>query len=269
MTSQLATSALREFQDGFAQALLAADPVAEVKPDIAALTAQPGFSVYRNTVMKGCVDALQANYPAVERLVGEQWLRAAASIYVRTELPAHPTLLDYGAGFAEFLHAFAPAAELPYLTGVAQLDRWWTEAHTARDESPVEPAAIAQRSLQELEWLVLRPHAAAHWKWFDGLPIFMIWQRNRDTTFDHDAAPEIEWHGQGALITRPHAAVQAIEIDAAACAFLDACAAGETLAEAAAAALQTSAAVDLSSLMATLLNAGAFAADAMTEEVRR
>jgi hypothetical protein len=57
--------------------------------------------------------------------------------------------------------------------------------------------------------------------------------------------------------------VQAIEIDAAACAFLDACGAGETLAEAAAAALQTDAAVDLSSLMATLLDAGAFAADAV------
>lgn len=261
MTSPLATSALCEFQDGFAQALLAADPVAEAKPDIAALTAQPGFSVYRNTVMKGCVDAVHANYPAVGRLVGEEWLRAAAAIYVRTGLPAHPTLLDYGAGFADFLRSFAPAAELPYLPGVAQLDRFWTEAHTARDESSVEPAAIAQRSLHELECVVLRPHAAARWAWFDGLPIFTIWQRNRDPTFDHEAAPEIEWHGEGALITRPHAAVQAIEIDAAACAFLDACGAGETLAEAAAAALQTDAAVDLSSLMATLLDAGAFAAE--------
>ena len=28
------------------------------------------FAVYRNTVLKGCIDALQANYPTVGQLVG-------------------------------------------------------------------------------------------------------------------------------------------------------------------------------------------------------
>ena len=36
------------------------------------LAAQPAFAVYRNTVMKGCVDALEANFPTVARLVGEE-----------------------------------------------------------------------------------------------------------------------------------------------------------------------------------------------------
>ena len=60
-------TALTRFQDGFAQALLAPDPaeIAGLSAAIAALARQPGFAVYRNTVMKGCVDALQANYPAI------------------------------------------------------------------------------------------------------------------------------------------------------------------------------------------------------------
>ena len=268
MTPHIATLTLRAFQDEFAQALLATDSGAIPATDVAALIAEPGFAVYRNTVMKGCVDALQANYPAVERLVGEEWLRAAAAIYARAELPSHPMLLAYGAGFAEFLRTFAPAAELPYLADVARLDRFWSEAHTARDEEPLEPAVIRQRSLDELARVVLRPHAASRWAWFDALPIFTIWQRNRDAAFDHEAAPQIAWTGEGALITRPHGAVQAIQVDAAACAFLDACAAGRSMTEAASAAIRTDPTVDLSALMASLLNAGAFASGQATEELR-
>jgi hypothetical protein len=43
------------------------------------------FKVYRNTVLKGCVDALAANFPTVLRLVGEDWFRAAALIHVCAE----------------------------------------------------------------------------------------------------------------------------------------------------------------------------------------
>ena len=93
-----AVTALGRFQDAFAQALLAPDTVPA--GEIATLTAQPAFAVYRNTVMKGCIDALQANYPAVTRLVGEEWFRAAAAVYVRESLPADATLLRYGANFA-------------------------------------------------------------------------------------------------------------------------------------------------------------------------
>ncbi|MEW6690119.1 MAG: DNA-binding domain-containing protein, partial [Pseudomonadota bacterium] len=84
---------LAAFQDAFAAALAADEP----RSALPQLGAQPGFAVYRNTVMKGCIDALQANYPAVERLVGEEWFRAAAAVYARAEPPAHASLLDYGA----------------------------------------------------------------------------------------------------------------------------------------------------------------------------
>lgn len=249
--SHSSTSALRDFQNNFAHALLAPDTSVS---QIAALTAQPGFAVYRNTVLKGCVDALQANYPAIERLVGEEWLRAAAAIYARAELPSHPTLLDYGAGFAQFLRTFAPASELPYLAGVAQLDRFWSEAHIARDEPPLQAAALAQL---DLERVILRPHSAARWAWFDELPIFTIWQRNRDAAFDHTAAPEVIWRGEGALITRPYGAVQSAILDAGGCALLDACAAGRPLAQAAQAASSADDQIDLARLIATLLTAGA------------
>ena len=67
---------LSAFQDGFSAALLGH---AEHAPWLSALESQPGFAVYRNTVLKGCIDALQASYPTVCQLVGEDWFRAAAT----------------------------------------------------------------------------------------------------------------------------------------------------------------------------------------------
>lgn len=250
--SASANGALARFQDAFARALLSP---AAAPAEIAALTAQPAFAVYRNTVMKGCVDALQANYPAVTRLVGEEWLRAAAAIYVREALPAEPTLLRYGAGFADFLARFAPAAELPYLPAVARLDRLWTEAHAAADADALNPDSIARLAPETLGGAVLHPHPATRWAWFADAPIYTIWSRNRSAEMP---AGDIEWRPEGALLTRPRDGVAWRALDAAGCAFLDACAAGRPLAAAAQAALAAQPDADLAQLMADLLEAGAF-----------
>jgi hypothetical protein len=246
--------ALGRFQDAFSKALLAPD--AEPAPGVAALVAQPAFAVYRNTVMKGCIDALQANYPAVTRLVGEEWLRAAAAVYVREALPDDPTLLRYGVEFADFLGRFEPAAELPYLPGVARLDRLWTEAHAAADEGLLDPAAIAHLTPEVLARTRLRPHAAARWAWFEDAPVYTIWSRNRadEGAFDGD----LEWRPEGALLVRPRDTVEWMALDAAGCAFLDACAAGETLAVAAKAVLERQPDADIARLLSGLLTAGAF-----------
>ena len=258
------TSELAHFQDDFVQALWA--PPDEAPAHLRALVEQPGFAVYRNTVLKGCIDALQANYPAVLRLVGEEWFRSVAALHVRARPPGDSRLLLYGMDFPDFLRDFlrdfAPAADLPYLHGVARLDRFWTEAHVAADALALEPAAIAGLSHEQLGKLVLKPHPAARWAWFEDQPIYTIWRRNRgDGDYGvegADSGDELVWTGEGALLTRPASAVTWTALDAAGCAFLDACAAGRPLAHAASEALALQASTDLAQLMAGLLNAGAF-----------
>jgi len=244
---------LSRFQDDFAQSLLAA-------PDamlLGALALQPGFSVYRNTVMKGCIDALQANFPAVLKLVGEEWFRAVAALHVRAQPPSDARMLQYGRNFPEFLRNFPPAAELPYLVGVAQLDRFWTQAHAARHVDALTPAELAGLSLAQWGDLVLAPHPAAHWAWFGEQPIYTLWRRNRQEQ-PLDGEEDLVWCGEGALVTRPAGQVQWTALDAAGCAFLDACRSGQPVAQAAADALACDAQVELSQLMASLLAAGAF-----------
>jgi hypothetical protein len=244
---------LARFQTAMADALQA--PHRAPPAEVAEIAAQPGFAVYRNTVTKGCIDALQANFPVVSRLVGDEWFRAAAAVYVRTALPQEPMLSQYGAGFADCLAGFEPAAELPYLADVARLDRFWTEAHCARSEPALAAAALVDCPLSTLGEAVLSPHPAARWAWFTDAPIYTIWSRNREAVFE---VRDMDWRGEGVLITRPGEGVRWTALDAAGCAFLDTCAEGATIAMAVEAALRAQTEVDLTKLMATLLEAGAF-----------
>lgn len=246
---------LADYQDAFAQALLAED--AAVAPPLAYLVAQPGFAVYRNTVLKGCIEALQANFPTVARLVGDEWFRAAALIYARDSLPGTPTLLTYGQSFPGFLAHFEPAAELPYLAGVAQVDRLWSEAHVAADDAALDPAALARIGIDDMDRLTLRPHAAARWMWCDEHPVYTLWSRNRAPVADFNA--HFDWRGEGILLTRPHGAVDHAALSRAGAAFLLACAARLSVARAAAAAVEADPSADLAALINQFLQAGALA----------
>jgi hypothetical protein len=245
-----------DYQNAFAQALLA-DDAGDVEPAVARLVAQPGFAVYRNTVLKGCIDALQSNFPAVARLVGDEWFRAAAALYVRRALPSAPTLLTYGRSFPDFLTDFEPASELPYLAHVARVDRLWSEVHVAADDELLDPAKLARLAPDDMGRLALRPHAAVRWAWCDEHPIYTLWSRNRECSVD--SAGEIDWRGEGVLLTRPHGAVTHQLLSREGVAFLTACAGGLDIERAVAAALDVNSAADLPALISLCLQAGAFA----------
>ena len=100
------------------------------------------FAVYRNNVMVGLIDALSDAFPTVRRLVGDDFFRAMAGFYARTDPPASPILLAYGAGFPAFLQIFPPVAHLPYLADVARIERDWVEAYHAAEASPADVAPL-------------------------------------------------------------------------------------------------------------------------------
>ena len=249
----IVAGSLANFQDAFAAALRldAGSP----PPAIAALARQPGFQVYRNTVARSCIDALQANYPTINRLVGDEWMRAAAAVYAGSTLPDRPMLLAYGADFADFLRHFEPAASLPYLPDVARLDRCWTEAHIAATEAGLNHGELGMLSGSRLDRLRLVPHASARWHWSGEQPAYTIWSRNRAAGTE---TGDIDWHGEGALLTRPQDHVTWRALDFAGCVFLDCCKNSGSVADAGQAALDADVNADLGGMITTLLEAGAF-----------
>jgi hypothetical protein len=240
------TTALASFQSAFADAVLDRGT---------AFGEHPAFAVYRNTVMTGWVDALQANYPSVARLVGAEWFRGAAVAYALQHAAPDARLTLYGSEFAAFLGASEPARDLRYLAGVARLDRAWTEAHVAAD-AVCDAGFLASVPPHELGTVRVAVHPAARWAWFDALPVFTIWSRQRTP---EPSTGELEWRSEGALLTRPGDTVQWRSATRAECAFLDACTGsrGALLADAAVAALAAQPQCDLAALFAGLLQAGA------------
>ncbi|WP_404301511.1 putative DNA-binding domain-containing protein [Alicycliphilus denitrificans] len=246
------------FQDGLAAALRPGGQGGEPPAWLAALVAQPGFAVYRNTVAQGCLDALRANYPTVCQLLGADCFDAMALDFVRHDPPVDGRLMLYGAGLADYLTHWQPAAELPYLADVARLDRLWSESHTAADAPRADPTRLAALAPEMLGALHLRPHPAARWLWCSAHPAYTLWQRHREA-LPLDAP--LSWQGEGALLTRPAATVRWCALDAAGCTLLEYCALGLPLGEAAAAALQAHPGAELGTLLARLLQAGALSPD--------
>lgn len=240
----------------FWQALLA-PPDTPPSDAMRSITSQPGFAVYRNTCTKACVDALAAQFPSVLRLVGESWFRAAATEHLRAQPPRDGRLLRYGEAFPAFLQHFAPAAELTYLPGVAQLDWLWTEAHSAADAAPLPPETLATLGPDTLHTCRLRPHPATRWAWHPTLPLFSLWRAARE---HHDDPNPDAWTGEGALLTRPHDHVAWAPLSAGGVALLDACASGLPIAGAIEAALAHEPALDLGATLGLLLTQGAFTA---------
>jgi hypothetical protein len=245
-------SDLAEFQDAF-MAALAGDHQA-----LARWTGRgaPGLAVYRNTWLKGGIDALEANFPAVARLVGSEWFRAAAREFAEQNPPTTGALHAYGWGFDEWLAAFPPAAALPYLPAVAGLDWLWLQSFFAADAEAVSAAGLGRLDAQDLELTAARLHPAVRLAWRpDNSP--SLWLATR---WPSEPPAELEFipSPQGVVIARPDGGVLARIVGAAEFAFLEACRQGRPLAEAARSALAEGG--DLAAIMSRALEEGLFVA---------
>lgn len=132
-------------QSEFAAALL--DPRKACPPGLVCgngADPQGRFAVYRNNVLSSLIGALADNYPVVVQLVGEEFFRAMAGIHVQSSAPRSPLMSDYGDDFAQFIERFEPAASVPYLADVAQLERLQMQAWHAADAAPMAAERIVE-----------------------------------------------------------------------------------------------------------------------------
>lgn len=134
---------LREIQHAFGAAVFGEDEriVGHVIDDGIAAAAR--VRVYRNTVISVLTDALRLSYPAVDRLVGDEFFDAAAAAFIRQQPPTSAYLTEFGGGFADFLESFAPAQALAYLPDVARFEWALNVAANAPDMPALDPARLA------------------------------------------------------------------------------------------------------------------------------
>ncbi|WP_085632166.1 MULTISPECIES: DUF2063 domain-containing protein [unclassified Pseudomonas] len=101
------------------------------------------FAVYRNNVQSSLISALADSYPVVAELVGDDFFRAMAALFLQDQPPRSPVMSEYGEGLADFIEGFEPAAGVPYLADVTRLERLRTVAYHAADAPPLPHERIA------------------------------------------------------------------------------------------------------------------------------
>ena len=97
------------------------------------------LSIHQRHYDQSIVDLLRKRFPALDWLVGEPFMTAAAIDFARAHPPRRPALGAYGEDFPAFLAARPGAEPMPWLAEVGALE--WTLAEVAAAiEAP--PAAI-------------------------------------------------------------------------------------------------------------------------------
>lgn len=212
------------------------------------------FNVYRNNVHASLAAALAARFPVVERLVGSEFFRAMALVFIERHPPASPVLAEYGGRFPAFLEVFEPVTELLYLPDVARLEWLRNLAYHAEDAVPAAISALAEVPAGELVHVRLVPHPAMSWLASD-YPIVSIWRTN---THDESVRPlGADAAGEIALVTRPGLDVLVTGLPAGGGAFVAAIERGANLGTAACEAGEDTPAFDLPATLAALFGSGA------------
>ena len=102
---------LLEIQRAVHRSLIARDDAQAVAYIVAdELLPEVRLNIYRNTFIGALTTALRLSFPAVHRLVGDEFFESAARIFIEEEPPRSAYLDNYGTGFPEFLAKFRPAA---------------------------------------------------------------------------------------------------------------------------------------------------------------
>jgi hypothetical protein len=244
---------LSSFEPSFAQALL--DPAAPVPPAIVSRDAREAkrrFAVHRNNVVAGPVKAIEARFPAVQKIVGRDFFVAMARAFVTAHPPRSPVLAGFGDEFADFIGAFEPARELAYLADVARLEAARTRAYHAADATPVGADKLAMLEADAISGLRIELHPSLQIV-RSKHPIVTIWAMNSG---GRAPAPIETWSAEDALIVRPHLDVEVRLLAPGGAVFLRALAEGRPLGDAAAAARTDYAQFNLTGNLAGLIGWG-------------
>jgi hypothetical protein len=241
-------------QNAFAEALLdRAKPLPHGLRSWTGAAPTKRYGVYRNNVATGLARALAARFPVTEKIVGEEFFTAMARDFVLGSPPVSPVLLHYGDDFPNFVAAFPPAADLPYLADIVRLENAQVKAYHAHDVAPIGTQVLARITPDRVNGLVFVFHPAAAVV-TSSHPIVTIWAMNSGA---EALAPIENWRAESALVTRPELTVLTREIGSGSARFLLALMQGVTLGEAYAATLEGNPDFDLGQNLADLLRSGA------------
>jgi Putative DNA-binding domain len=212
------------------------------------------YAVYRNNVTIGLIRALEANFPVVRRLLGEEYFAGFARDFAQSHPPQSPLMFRYGAHFPETLERAEDLAAYPYLSDVARLETLWRESYHAADAKPLAADALASIDPEILFDCRLIAHPATR-VISSQFSIHSIFTVNKSDFNGHVPDPT---QPQCILLTRPHFDVATQLLTSDQFEFFRALMNSENLGDALDSATSIEPNFDLSGTLALMLQSGAF-----------
>jgi hypothetical protein len=175
---------LLELQIGFMRELFAGAPGGEgLGITERGIEAPLRLGIYANTARVNFVESMRSSFPAVRRLVGDEYFRQCA-LQFREMYPSRSgDLQQTGVGFSDYLAGIHAGSEFVYLSDVARLEWCWQEALTAAEHAPFrldKLAALDASAYEDVRFLIhpsLRLFSSEY-------PCRRIWEANLNEAVD-------------------------------------------------------------------------------------
>jgi hypothetical protein len=178
---------LRELQSAVMHALLDGEP-----DGAAALIAARGtapkhrLGVYAGNARSNFIESLISSYPAIRRLVGEDYFRQCARGFHAHHPSLSGDLQPAGMGFAQYLSELHGDDEYRYLGEVARLEWLVQETLLAADHGPLDLAKLERVAADDYDDLQFHLHPSAR-LFASQYPCLGVWEANVAS----DSEPEI------------------------------------------------------------------------------
>ncbi len=178
---------LHELQLGIMHALLDDEPESAA-PLIAArgMAAENRLRIYANTARTNFIESLISSYPAIRRLVGEDYFRQCALGFHTRHPSLSGDLQPAGTRFAQYLSELHGNDEYRYLSEVARLEWLVQETLLAADHAPLDLAKLGVVLPNDYDDLRFRLHPSVR-LFASEFPCLGIWEANVGS----DSEPEL------------------------------------------------------------------------------
>jgi len=239
---------LRELQTAFAAGVFG-DAAGDVEDHIISrrFSGARHLQIYRNNTFSSLTGALQAVYPVVTRLVGEEFFRDTAHEYIRRYPSASGNLHEFGREFAGFIAGFPAASALVYLPDVARLEWAYHQVFHAAGHTSRALNALAAVPQEKYSELTFKLHPACRLLASD-YPILRIWQVNQPD-YTGDNTVDLSLGGVRLLVIRRYLTVEIESLSIGEYALLQSLASGHNFEQACETALDVEAQFNLNSCL--------------------
>ena len=203
---------LRELQSQFSAEILCGE-----NTSVQTLVEQRGFqvtqriNVYRNNIFTTLTETLSNIFPVSCAMVGEEFFRSLARIYIGSHTPDSGNLHDFGEHLPSFIESMPELSNYPYLSALAEIDWACHRAFHSASVTALDISSLTDFSPDNYEDLQFEFHPAIH-TIKSKFPIFDLW--DFATSNGHaDTTPDVNSEGQQVLIYRSKSGVKVVNIE--------------------------------------------------------